>query len=113
KLVLLRPVPAGGHVVHRSMRGRQEKEQSSEQPFTDQEVIRFQAFVGRGVSVSWIKDEKLVEKSGSRAPVANDENRRIAKARAADRASQQGFLQQPQRAMNEANQRHDHGDVKT
>ena len=73
---LLRPLPAGDHVVHRPPR-RQQEPQAGDHKSADQEMIRREALIRSGERVALVEHHHLVQQRRSAAPMPDDENRRI------------------------------------
>ena len=81
ELVLHRPVPTRGHVVHRPPLGNEDARPRRDEPLRQHKVMRREALVRRGVGVGRIADQQLVEKRGPGPPVAQDEQRRLGELR--------------------------------
>ena len=111
ELVFLRAIPVGRHVVHRPTRGKHPAKEAFDDLLGEQEVIRLQAVVVVGPGMARVEDEHLVQQRGPGAPVADDEQRRLADDRAVELAAVPRLLQVAQHRVAGADAGDDEGHV--
>ena len=69
-----------------------------DQPGADQKMIRRQALIRRGIRIAPVEHHQLVQHRRARAPVADDEDRRVLDLRALEVPPKEQLLQRSRRA---------------
>src|SRR5579875_543928 len=110
EFILLRPVPAGSHLIHGPAYGHQPAQKPRQPGTAQQEVMRSKAFVSGRRGMTGIMAEQFVQQSRARTPVAEDEERTVLDRRTGHTAAKDCLLRPTQQCMSGAYRRDDQGD---
>ena len=111
EFILLGPVPARGHVVHRTVGGHQERQQSRDEPLGQQKMVRLEALIRIRECVAFIQNQHLVEQGRAGAPMTDDKQGSFLDRRAGHAPAVESLLHITQDGVAETNHRGNGGNV--